>query len=501
MRSLLLPLLAGAVGCIPSFEKVDCYSELDCPSGTTCIEGACVQEAPDSGPRDAGTDSGPPDAGAPDTGETDAETPDTGFDAGRPDGGMPDGGTPDGGDLDGGAPDAGFFVQGSPATLDFGQRPVSCPGPDGTVTVTNLGVSPVDITGLALAGGSSPAFTITPITTPFSLGPGGNRDVMIGFLPATVGTHNGRLLVSYDPDPTPITVDLTGSGVAGSTVTDTFTQAAGPIDILFVIDDNDGMVQLQQELSNHVVFMTTALDFEGWDYQIGVTSADTGASGAQGALIGTPTFITSTNVADPQSELETRVMLGETAFPADEGLEASRLALSPPLSTTGANAGFLRPNAALLVIYLANRPDSSPMTVSAYSSFLEGLKTNTARVTANAIVPTVTACTLGDGTVAYYAGRQIGMATDTGGVIDDACGNNWLDSMTTFPVADRTTTFPLQLTPSDPTTIEVRVEGTLVPSNGGVNWTYDSLQNAVVFSPPSAPDFGDQVEITYGTGC
>lgn len=498
MRRLLLTL-AFAAGCIPSFERVDCYSALDCPNGATCVDGACVQEQADSGPNDTGVDAGMPDTG--DGGTRDAGRPDTG-DGGAPDGGEDeDGGMPDAGDLDGGMPDAGFFVQGSPATLDFGQRPIGCVGPDSTVTVTNLGVSQVEVTGLALAGGSSPAFTITPVTTPFSLGPAESQDVMIGFLPATAGTHNGRLLVTYTPDPAPVTVDLTGRGVAGSTVTDTFTQAAGPIDVLFVIDDNNGMAQLQQELASHAVFMTSVLDFEGWDYQIGVTSGDTSAGGAQGALIGTPAFITPNNFPDPQAELETRVMLGEAAFPADEGLEASRLALSPPLTTTGANAGFLRPNAALLVIYLANRPDSSPMAVSSYVTFLEGLKTNPARVVAHAIVPTATACTLDDDTIGYYAGRQIGVAQDTGGLVNDACENMWFDVMTTFPVADRNLTFPLQLTPNDPATIEVRVDGSLVPSDGGINWTYDAIQNEVVFSPPSAPDFGDQVEITYGTGC
>ncbi len=488
----LLALSVLASGCIPSFDQVDCYSELDCPAASMCVNGACVA-APD-------LDAGLPDALARDA-EPDAGAPDAELDAGAPDG-AEDAGQLDAAPLgDSGTTDAGYFLQVSPTAIDFGSRPVDCTGPDETAMLTNLGVMTVSVTGLALAGGSSPAFTIVPLATPFTLIPGASRGVDLAFLPDTPGVHNGRLLVSYQPDPVPKTVDLTGMAVAGPTVTDTLTQRAGPIDILFVLDDNNAMLQLEQRLATHLPAMLSRLDLEGWDYQIGVTNADVSAQGDQGALEGTPPFVTRDNVTDPQADLEARVLVGEAGFPADDGLEASRLALSAPLITLGVNAGFLRANAALLVIYLAKQPDTSPMTVSTYSSFLQSLKSNPAIAMANVIVPQLSSCPLDDGTTAFYGGRQLGMAQNTGGAASDACTADWTLAMSTLPPVPHGTTFALSLTPRDPATIEVTVGGTAVPSAGGANWTYDSGQNAVIFSAGHEPQLGERIEITYASGC
>jgi hypothetical protein len=484
MRFLVIALLAA--GCFPTFDKVDCYSALDCPSTAMCIDGACVETGVDAG-KDAST----PDAD-PDAGPIDATDP--------TDGSEPDAEEADASEQDA-TSDAGYAIQASPQTIDFGERPVRCVGPGEVATITNLGVTPVRITDLALAGGTSSAFSIAPIATPFTLNPAVSRTVTLDFLPGSIGLHNGRLLVSYEPEPLPLTVDLTGRAVAGSTVTETFTQSGGAIDILFVVDDNAGMVSLQERLANHAIFLLSLLDFEAWDYQLGVTTADLGAQGARGALIGTPVYLTRNNVVDPQAELEMRVMLGEAASPADEGLEASRLALSAPLITIGTNTGFLRANAALLVIYLSKASDGSAMTVANYTAFLEALETDPARVQANAIVPTVTACTLDDGTLATMGDRQIEMAQTTGGAVSDACDTNWLDAMTTLPMVELEDVFPLGYTPRSPSTIEVRVGGAVIQSGGGTNWSYDANQNAIVFAPGREPGLGETIEITYPAGC
>ena len=59
--------------------------------------------------------------------------------------------------------------------------------------------------------------------------------------------------------------------------------------------------------------------------------------------------------------------------------------------------------------------------------------------------------------------------------------------------------FPLGFTPMVPGTVEVRVDGTTRPSAG--NWTYDGIQNAVIFDPGREPQLGEQIEITYAAGC
>ena len=323
----------------------------------------------------------------------------------------------------------------------------------------------------------------------------GRRRSPAGGLPS--GLRQGE--VTWGAPPQLLSTGLRAEGVISPTRTERFTQMGGPLDVLFVVHDTSGMTPFQSQLASDLTFLMLTLAYEGWDYQIGVTTADLSATGAQGALLGTPPFVTA-QTANVETELAMRLTLGTAGATSVQGLEAARLALSPPLSTTGANMGFLRPDAALLLFFVGNADDASSMNVSAYSTFFEGLKGmgNADRVAANVIVSEATSCSVGGGGNATYAGRYLGLAPLTGGIIEHICDSNYQDSMTTMPPIDRNQAFVLAAVP-DPTSITVRVDGSVVPQAG--NWSYDAMQNAIVFTVAAAPALGLEVQVDYTIAC
>ncbi len=500
-------------GCFPSFPSDECYLSTDCVAGQICVQNTC--QTPQ------GTDQGVADTGILDSSQADGEVKDMGFaDLGSPDQGFPDAtpidmgpidtgvvdmgpvdlGTPDMGEPDMGVrPDAGFSAQLTPMVMDFGVRPVNCTPPQLSATVQNLGVQPITVQRIRLVatGTATTPFSIVPINVPFTLNAAGQRNILIQFQPTAVGTYNATLEVFYGVT-TPLTIQVTGRAERAPSQTDNFVQRAGAIDVLLVLDNSTGTMGLQTALSNEMSFMMQALTFEGWDYQIGVTTTDLTATGAQGAFVGSPRIVTP-QLANPQTTMEQRVYVGVNGSENEQGLEAARLALSPPLVTTGANAGFLRSQAALLILIMSNEDDHSPMSVADYTSFIRSVKpgANSPPTALNIIASTATFCTRGDGTTARYAGRYLGASGSVGGTVSHICGTSWNSALTTFPAVTPSDTFQLSVQP-DPATIEVRVDGSRVPNT---RYIYQSTPNSIRFQSGFVPPFGSRITITYTGRC
>ncbi|HYO70236.1 MAG TPA: hypothetical protein VEU33_29575, partial [Archangium sp.] len=192
----------------------------------------------------------------------------------------------------------------------------------------------------------------------------------------------------------------------------------------------------------------------------------------------------------------------------EQGLEAMYRALSDPLvfdmddprtpQTMDGNSGFLREDAKLAIIAVTDEEDFSPQPVSAYETFLLGLKGgDRSKVLFSAIAGPgdLTTCPRASST----GSRYIQLAQSTGGVVESICTPNWAESLERISenAFGPNRSFPLSETPSDTTRIVVRVDG------GGVTggWTYDAASNTVIFDVDKAPQPGANVQITYPVGC
>lgn len=463
--------LSSAAACLPQFDDVECYADIDCPNPLVCgADNRCTNATV----RDGGV-----------------ATRDGGVET--RDGGFRDGGPP----IDAGMRDAGFDVRTSRASIDFGVRPIGCPPAVERVTLENRGVGPVRVDRIGLTNGTSAEYRVTAPAVPFDLTMAMAQLIEVSYGPTNNGLDQGALQISHEGGD--VEVMLSGRGETSPQVTDTFTSTAGAIDILYVVDSSPNMSALQQRLAQRVVFQLIALDFEGWDYRIAVTSMDLGMTGAQGRFLGTPAVLTAA-MANRQTLLESRLVVGAAGPEEERGFDAVERALSSPL-LDNENAGFLRPEAPLLVIYFAADDDDSLVTVAAHTTFLNGLKSATmAPVVTNVITPTATFCTLKGGASGRRGTRFLDLAAMTGGTAIDMCAGNWDDALTTFPAVEPPRTFRLSQAPM-PGSIAVTVEGTPVPSGGGTNWTYDAPSRSIVFTQAAAPALGDEIQVMYAPDC
>jgi hypothetical protein len=201
--------------------------------------------------------------------------------------------------------------------------------------------------------------------------------------------------------------------------------------------------------------------------------------------------------------LQGNAQVGQCAS-VEQGFEAVRRALSEPLVSSvddprtpqpnDGNAGFLRDEAALVVVFVGDEDDHSPDSVDTYVRFFQGKKGEfqPQRMTIYAIAPTGVAC----GTAGGAGTRYAEATARTGGEVLSVCATDYAPLLRSvankaFSPQDR---FPLSELP-DPGTVAVRINGGPV-SNG---WSYDGATNTVVFSPSPAP--GARVEIAYRRAC
>jgi hypothetical protein len=219
-----------------------------------------------------------------------------------------------------------------------------------------------------------------------------------------------------------------------------------------------------------------------------------------------PRIITA-DTPDAASVFSANVQVGYCHW--DElGLEAAYRALSEPLLTSvddprtpehdDGNAGFLRDDARLALVFVTDEQDFSPRTPAFYETHLRALKGNRpSQLRVSAIVgpEDLSTCPSASSSGSRY--RELVRAT--GGVEESICSPDWASSLRniSFGTFGPTLRFPLAEEPGDLTSLRVLVNGLEV--TGG--FTYDAVGRAVVFAPDRAPPPSAVIELRYPIGC
>jgi hypothetical protein len=408
----------------------------------------------------------------------------------------------------------------TPRFVDFGVGRKDCPPLPRQVNYINACRGPITVSGVRLGPGTTDVeFSLrsAPTPVPFTLQPGDAFSAEVQYFAQVAGMNVSPLFVDSSDLPQPLLVPLLGESSKRVDKTDTFVQQDGSkVDVLFVVDNTASMVEEQPRFINALpAFVSTALD-KRVDLRVAVTTtgitpeSNMCPGGAQGGeagrffpVDGSRARVLSHSTPNLDTRLQANAQVGQCAS-VEQGFEAVRRALSEPL-VSGAddprtpqpndgNAGFLRDEAALVVVFVGDEDDHSPDSVDTYVRFFRTKKGEfqPQRMTIYAIAPTGAAC----GTAGGAGTRYAEAAARTGGEVLSVCAADYtplLRSVATkaFSPQDR---FPLSELP-DPGTVVVRVNGTPVSTG----WSYDSAANTVVFSPGPAP--GARVEIAYRRAC
>jgi hypothetical protein len=279
---------------------------------------------------------------------------------------------------------------------------------------------------------------------------------------------------------------------------DSFTQGAAEVDILLVVDDSCSMGDEQTALAtNFAAFMSSAAQGNG-NWHIGVTTTDMfSQKGVLKRSPGNPAVLTPTtpNVA---SLFSSKVQVGVVGSGLEQPFAAMALAVSEP-NRSNANAGFLRPNAALAVVIVTDALEQSPNSMGSYLAALRAAKQGHSELLSVSVVgpftpPGPTCITEG----AVDTGRFGSIISATGGVTSDICTLNWAMDLQTISrsVFGARRSFELSSVARGVADITVSVDGVALPTTG---WHFDGANNAVVLDV--APAAGAVVNIGYRTAC
>jgi hypothetical protein len=308
--------------------------------------------------------------------------------------------------------------------------------------------------------------------------------------PPTIDRENiGQVRVVRPPEIDAIQVDV-------------LQQSDGIVDILWVVDDSGSMASKRAKLANNFAAFFNRLDQLKVKFQMGVTSTNMLDNGVLRAPVpGFPAIITNST---PDAGA---VFAANTSYPAsrarwEQGLRMGQFGVT----TSNADAGFLRPNAALAIIVVSDEDDSSFGTPDYYARAFQGAKGkgNEALVTFSTIAGTTpTGCTpIGDenlyGSHADPAFRYAAVSNKTGGIIGSICDLSF--EATLLQIAEALNTlrrvFPLSLVPVGGT-LTVTVDGVMIPMDPVNGWQYRADTNSVVFLGTYVPPPGSEIRLQY----
>ena len=344
-------------------------------------------------------------------------------------------------------------------------------------------------------------FELGSVSVPVVLGFYQSLTVEVLYDPMTAGRHTGQLRIISGGQPTPVIVQLVGEARAGVARIEAFDAPTPRLDVLFVVDDSPGLGRVQAALQEAAGQLLAVAEARGADVHFGVITTDMAAAPRSGRLLGTPAFVTSQS-PDLVTELHLRLAPGTGGSETEQGILAAVTALGPSL-TAGDNAGFLRPDADLAILFVSNEDDGSP-TATPIGEHLAALRgaAGSGRLILGAIVGQPTGSCAGPHGGATAAPRYAQLlGRHEGAVLSSICSDMRLGLRRFAEVAVGGVAFPLAGQPVI-STLGVRVNGGVVPrvdAMGRTAWAYDLAQSRLLFRAPGL--VGAQVEVAYDAVC
>lgn len=285
-----------------------------------------------------------------------------------------------------------------------------------------------------------------------------------------------------------------------------YQDPASAVDILLIVDDSCSMGPYQNELStNFAQFISFFVD-ANIDYHIGVITTDVYAETGGRIIDGT---IITNDTPDGEAIFQDLVRVGTEGSGTEMGLEAAYLGLTEPRISTS-NAGFLRDDASLSLIFVSDEEDSSPLPTYEYVRTFNDIKGARQRDIFNAsalVVTDVNDCGFGQSSGSTAGDRYIDVAGMTTGVIGNICAESFSDIVTELSLnASRLRdTFYLASEPMA-STIEVSVDGELMDCTDA-GFAYERVVDeegierpAIVFERDWIPAPSSQIAIRYDYG-
>lgn len=235
---------------------------------------------------------------------------------------------------------------------------------------------------------------------------------------------------------------------------------------------------------------------------------------SEGLTLADPVTVLTPDLPDQAEIFAELVAVGTRGAGIEMGLEAAALALSEPLRS-GANAGFLRDDARLALVFVTDEDDYSPLAPADYLlAYGEG-KGDAAFRTAGLLTVSAVAgvtpppydgalsCESQDG-AAEYGSRYLALVERSAGTAQDICQEDFatLAGQVGLVVSGLTTVLPLSR-PADPDTLVVRVyesqddDSLLYEAVVDTDYLFLPEDNAISFLPHAVPPSLSWITVEY----
>jgi len=392
-----------------------------------------------------------------------------------------------------------------PPSFDFGELELGCCGRHLEVLIRNVGRAPARVFDLQFEDLSASGELVLasplpddddPDTVDLLLDPGDEAAVTVWYWPVDVEPDVSVLRVTTDsPGESDDGVSAVQFGRAGygPTQTDAFLQTGNRVvDVLFVIDNSVSMGDQQWGLERNLPAFFEIADELVLDYQLAVTTTDLGECGQFEGEIP----IVDRDTPDAAAVFASNALVGTDGAGVEQGFHCAFRALEDAEGNLGANAGFLRPEAGLRVVFISDEEEQSEPIwgwgAPEYVEYFQSHKPNPDHVVVSSLSGGLYGC-CGAGSASPGI-RYVQAALLTGGLAMDVCDVDWAAALAAiaFDADHLADTFELSRVPV-PDTVEVRVEGVPI----FVGWQYEPALNAVVFEQEYVPENSAEVEIEY----
>lgn len=299
------------------------------------------------------------------------------------------------------------------------------------------------------------------------------------------------------------------------------------IDILWVIDNSGSMETSQANVANNLNRFMNRFQSLGYDFHIGVTGTDAYRAlfesrkknlsllrdgyGATHSGV----FVLEPSTPNLLPTFMTNVTLGINGTGDERAFSSFKATLNDPL-----NSAFRRPDAFLAIIIVSDEDDFSlsgatymgrnydEPTLLSLQSFKDYLDTltgttvgsNVKNYSVNAITVQTQECAdllNSDGFDRIVGKRYMELADLTGGVQGSLCGD-FGESLELISgnIIQNTATFPLNRQPNIDT-LQITVNGNVVPQDSTNGWTYNAETNSIEFHGSAIPTAGSQIGINF----
>ncbi|MES2639926.1 MAG: lamin tail domain-containing protein [Myxococcota bacterium] len=270
---------------------------------------------------------------------------------------------------------------------------------------------------------SASKWCIDQAATPGAANPGCG-----GTGPGADPSRGAVVITEFAPDPDGVT-DASGEWVELTNISDTTVDLTG----YTLLDDGRNAYAFPDGTllpAGDAIVLARTLDVEGADLAVGVDFT----------LNNHDLFLTN-ETEEPEEIFAEIVAQGISGSGIEMGLEAVRLAVSPPLLSaaadgTGANDGFIRPEANFSVLIVSDEEDSSPLPVNDYLSLYADLKGDDAyrdhtRMNVSAVIGDRApefdgepSCSSSNGN-ADWGRRYLRAVEETAGLVDSICDDDF----------------------------------------------------------------------------